>query len=495
MVAQTTAQTPPQTNPQTPLPLLMSDGSIEPEEVIRHQPVRALPGSLDSVPVLNSNSPEVVQTEGILTSTFPPAGKTYPTAHLNYALEGRFDIFAHHIARAPAADQLTTLYLGILVHNPSDRPVTIDILQAATYSTQPEAPFEALPDTVLFSSLPVYAGPGSRVALDVLRQHREETFPAQIIIPAGQSAMLANEPIAVRTLPGPTNGRTLLMRLRSSGPVYAATLARYAPITWYDQERPPNLQEWESLLANGDVAGPRDRTPTPPDIGEGQLIYGRVSGVSIGSRWSGTLSDPGRDRLTIPPFGNAISYGINTLTAVTLGTRQVQSAPLAVRYPDTAYQSHGNYGVQYSLTIPLYNPEPEARRVSLHLETPVKLDEAITDELRFLNPPPERIFFRGSVQLRYRDEQDQEQQRFVHIVQRRGQEGDPLIELDLPPDAVRRIFLDMIYPADSTPPQVLTIRTINPAESAPPAEPDDSPTSPEQPTEASEPENEPVPEE
>lgn len=40
-------------------------------EVIQNQQVRSLPGSLDNVPVFNSNSPELVLREGILLSTFP----------------------------------------------------------------------------------------------------------------------------------------------------------------------------------------------------------------------------------------------------------------------------------------------------------------------------------------------------------------------------------------------------------------------------------------
>ncbi|MEO0490147.1 MAG: DUF3370 domain-containing protein [Cyanobacteria bacterium J06659_2] len=430
-----------------------------PQEVIRNQPVRPLPGQLDSVPVLNSNSPEVVETPGILLSTFPPGNTAYPTAHLDYPFEGRFDVFAHHIARATSPNDLATLYLGILVHNPTDRPVTIDILQGASYSTQPEAPFAALPDAVAFYSLPIYAGPGSRVSLDVLQQQREETFPAQVIIPAGQSRMIANEPIAVRTLASPINGRTLLMRLRSSGQVYVASMAQYAPMTWYGVERPPNLQDWELLLANGNLAGPRDRAPTPPDMENGQLIYGRVSGVSIGSRWTGTVTDPDSDQLILPNPGEIVSYGINTLNAVTLGTGQIQTAPLAVRYPDTAYAAHGNYGVQYSLELPLHNASDSPQRVSVYLETPLKNPETVTDQLRFLNPPPDRIFFRGTVQVRYRNAQDEDQQYFVHLVQRQGQEGDPLLTLDLPAGDRQQVFLDLIYPADSTPPQVLTVRT------------------------------------
>ena len=448
-----------QTSPEAVLPQNMEVLPPEPEEVIRFQPVLPLPGQLDEVPVLNSNSPEIVQTQGILLSTFPPEDTAYPTAHLNYVFEGRFDIFAHHIARAPSPDDLTTLYLGILVHNPTPRPVTLDIMQAASYSTQPEAPFSELPDAVEFYSLPVYAGPGSRVSLDVLQQHREETFPPQVIIPAGQSMMIANEPIPVRGLASPTNGRTLLMRLRSSGQVYVASLAHYAPMTWYGIERPPNLQEWESLRVNGNLAGPRDHTPTPLDIDTGQLVYGRVSGVSIGSQWTGVVTDPDSDQLTIPAPGAWVSYGINTLTAVTLGTGQVQTAPLAVRYPDTAYQAHGNYGVQYSLELPLHNASDDTQRISIYLETPLKNEETISDQLRFLNPPPNRIFFRGTVQVRYRNAEGEDQRRFIHLVQRQGQEGDPLLTLDLPSDDRRQVFLDFIYPADSTPPQVLTVRT------------------------------------
>ena len=59
-------------------------------EVVIPQEVRALPGELDKFPVFNSNSPEIVKSEGILLSTFPETGKQSPDAHLNYALSGRF---------------------------------------------------------------------------------------------------------------------------------------------------------------------------------------------------------------------------------------------------------------------------------------------------------------------------------------------------------------------------------------------------------------------
>ncbi|NEQ23538.1 MAG: DUF3370 family protein, partial [Microcoleus sp. SIO2G3] len=100
---------------------------IELKEVVQPQEVRALPGQLDNVPVFNSNSPEVVQREGILLSTFPPDNKAVREAHLNLPLDGRFDLFAHHIARARTPRDTQPMYLGVIVYNPSTKPIKVDI--------------------------------------------------------------------------------------------------------------------------------------------------------------------------------------------------------------------------------------------------------------------------------------------------------------------------------------------------------------------------------
>ena len=91
-----------------------------PEEVVKSQEVRPLPGKLDNVPVFNSNSPELVLKEGILLSTFPADGKQVPEAHLNYPFNGRFDVFAHHVAKAEPPEDLRSLHLGIMLHNPGN---------------------------------------------------------------------------------------------------------------------------------------------------------------------------------------------------------------------------------------------------------------------------------------------------------------------------------------------------------------------------------------
>ncbi|MEG4091364.1 DUF3370 domain-containing protein, partial [Microcoleus sp. Pol12B4] len=331
-----------------------------PQEIVQIQEVRPLPGQLDNIPVFNSNSPEVVLQEGILLSTFPPDGKRFPAAHLNFPFQGRFDIFAHHIARAPSLEDLRTLYQGVIVYNPGNKPVKLDILQAASYLSQPDAPFIELPPQVDNSNSNIYAGPGSRAVNDILRGKRQSDFGQGLIIPPGKSQLLMNHPIPVRGLVPPLNGRSTLMRLRSDGIVYVASLAMFARVdpeeNGQGNERSPNIAEWQNLLDNGNIAGPRDRVATPPEITEGQIIYGRVAGVALGSEWRALISDnPATSNLAIPQPGTAFSYPLSSLPRGMLGTNQVQSARMLVRYPDTAYRAHGNYGIQYSLSLPLYN--------------------------------------------------------------------------------------------------------------------------------------------
>lgn len=438
--------------PETePLPL---------QEIFQPQEVRPLPGQLDTVPVLNSNSPEVVQTEGILLSTFPPTGKDVPTAHLNYPFQGRFDFFSHHIARFRTG-QPRTLFHGLLLNNPTSQPITVEVLQGASYTTRPDALFVSLPAYVEDPLGTVYAGPGSRVVNDLLRGRRQGMLPRQITLQPGENQMLFNLPIPVMGAPG-SNGRTTLLRLRSSGAIYAASLAMYAPQI-DGRERAPTLEEWQALLFKGGLAGPRDIPPTQPGSSVVRVFYGRVAGVAIGSQWEAKLTDtPKSEVLTIPKRGRAFSYGLSTLYRGTLGTGQVQSAKLLARYPDTAYQAHGNYGIQYSLTLPLHNPTKQPQTVTLAIQTPLK-DDRNKGGLLFFNQPENRVFFRGPVRIRYTDDSGTTQTRYIHVIQQRGQRGEPLLTLNLPGNANRMVQVDLLYPPDSTPPQVLTVQTVDQA--------------------------------
>lgn len=452
-VAQTIALPTPE---ELPVPTLPS------QEITRPTEIRPLPGKLDEVPVFNSNSPEVVRTEGILLSTFPSQGMRNPGAHLNYAFRGRFDVFSHHISQARTAAETRSMIQGIVMYNPGKEPVRVEILQAASYLTRPDALFIDLPDYVDNTRGDVFSGPGSRVMNDILRGRRQGNWLPLMTIPPGHVQMLMNLPLPAGTITPTSNTRSTYMRLWSSGKVYLANMAMYAPRNPNGTERFPTLEEWQRLLINGNLSGPRDLRPTPITGRKAtqDVIYGRVAGVSIGSEWQAQITDkPGSGSLTIPKPGKAISYGISTLYDGTLGTGQIQTARLAVRYPDTAYEAHGNYGVRYNLSLPLHNKTSQTQTVTVSLETPIKVDEP-RSELLFFDRPERRIFFRGTVRVRYKSDSGAPVTQYIHVVKRRGQMGQPLMTLRMPPGDRRFVHVELIYPPDATPPQVLTVQTL-----------------------------------
>lgn len=462
--------------------------------VLQPQEVRALPGELDNIPVFNSNSPEAIRQPGILLSTFPPQGKLHPYAHLNYAFQGRFDVFAHHIAKTDKPDTTPTLYNGILAYNPSaTRSITVNVLKAASFLGTPDAPYVNLPAFLENPTGRVYSGPGGRLTDALLRTNRQTHWPSRIFLGPKQSVMLMNLPVPVprpaaartrwvpvaRTMlptliqqrptltPIPlnrassSNARSTMMQLNSSGPIYMAYLATYAPSLPGGGEGIPSKSEWENLIVNGKLAEPRDRAPSSFDTLTDRFYYGRVSGISRGSQWHAQVTDkPRSKRLSIPEPGEAFSYGLSTLPRGTFGTGQVQSAPMLARYPDTAYMAHGNYGVHYHLELPLHNPTKRDRQVALVVQTPLK--QNVWDRgLRFLRALPEQIFFRGTVRVRYKDENDVPQERYYHLNQRQGEPGYPLMQLNLEHKSERTVTLDYMYPPDATPPQVLTVQTLD----------------------------------
>ena len=405
--------------------------------------IRPLPGSLDRTLVFNSNSPEVIQGEGILLSTMPNKGKRHPQAHLNYTLRGRFDIFAHHIARGNPNREM---YQGIVLQNPSPHPIIVAIRQGISYTTSEDAPFLDLPPLLENTNGEIFSGPGSRAMLDALRGIREKNFPSEIEIPANGFYLLLNEEIPRGA------ARTTFMQLYTDHSVYVANLAMYKP------NRTPTLNDWRYLLQQGKLATPRDRHPTA--LNAGHIIYGRVAGISRGGTWSGTVTDHAKSPyLTIPPAEQAIGYPISTVVAGTWGTKQVQSAPLVVRYADTALQAHGNYGVLYTLNFPLYNPTPLTQRVQLHIHTPFKHNET-QKPLFFRMQPMGTVFFRGTVRVIQQNSLGLEESKYFHLHQREGEYGAPLMTLEIPPSRYRNVRLEFRYPPDATPPQIISVKTL-----------------------------------
>ena len=106
------------------------DKAADDGPLIRRQEVRGLPGGLDQVLVLNDNNPELISGEGILVSTFPQS------PGLDLALNGRFDLFSHHVF-AGTPDRLdSTLWLAVIAQPATDQAVTLDLLGGSTALSQ-----------------------------------------------------------------------------------------------------------------------------------------------------------------------------------------------------------------------------------------------------------------------------------------------------------------------------------------------------------------------
>jgi hypothetical protein len=419
---------------------------------VKAHPMMPLPGGLDSMLVFNSNSPEIVQTPGVLLSTRPEApGKAY----LNLPMSGTFQVFSHHIAKdeTPGA---RLLYLGLVAENRGTQPVSLDLLRGVSYLSQPDALFKPLEPLIDDPEGKVYAGPGDRVATDWLHG-RSPLPPRRVTIPAGGSVLVYSlkVPTDVAILP-PINGRTTQIELRTSGPVYMSEVARFAEKTATGFVA-PTPADYYATLHEGALAGPRDLAPTAFDpngpVPPGRFVFGRVAGVSRGAHWNGTLS--------APKPNSVVGYPVATTFLNRMGTQQVQSAPMIRRYPDTAYQGHGNYAVTYTLNVPFkVAMDGRPRSLAFTLSHPAKVEGAGADaKLTYLDPPNKAVTFRGPIRFSWRQKGGNENVRFIHLVTRHGEAMAPFTYFELTPGSEYEFTVSFLYPADATPPQVLTIES------------------------------------
>jgi hypothetical protein len=104
------------------------------------------------------------------------------------------------------------------------------------------------------------------------------------------------------------------------------------------------------------------------------------------------------------------------------------------------------------------NDTPGVVALDLALESPRKSDKPLGG-LSFNAQPAQAVMFRGTVEVSGLDGEDGRPQgrRWFHLVQRAGQQGPPLGRITLAAGQQRQVRVRLIYPADATPPQVLSL--------------------------------------
>jgi hypothetical protein len=414
--------------------------------------VRPLPGQLDSVEMFNSNSPEVVKGSGILVSTFPSLNMAHPDAHLNLPLNGEVNFFLHHINNRVDEKDLKTVHIALLVYNSSDHKANVKVLSSASHLSQPDAPFISLPAFENNDRGDIWSGPGDRAMSEVLRGKRDEQLSKpKIEIGPHQYGLLLNQAIPVDKLVPPINGRSALIKIETDQPLFAATLSSLQN----NGDESPSPEQWQQILQQSDLVTPREKAATEPEK-KGSIIYGRVAGVQKGSLWLSNIVNSEDGKYFDVADIKTLNFPISTVPGHTFDTGQVQSAPLVVRNADTAYLANGNYAVHYSLRIPLRNQSSTGRLVTIAMQNPYSDTK---NNFYFLTTPSSRVFFRGSVKVTS-GTSDKPQVHFFHLVLHQGESGEAIFSKEVTASATENVQVDLYYPPDATPPQTISIESV-----------------------------------
>lgn len=422
-----------------------------PQELIAHSlKIYPLPGALDETPVLHSNNPERIETSGLLISTLPAQDLNQPRK-LNVPLQGDFRLFIHHVARTAILSQ-ARIWLAVVADNPSQDRLNLELKRGNLFRTWPEAPFLPLTGIRNNSEAKHFSGPGDRLALASLRGENL-LGPRSFLLPGKSRQTLLLEAIPTNPLwvLQQDNALSALLEFSCAQPVHLSVLA------WVSADgQPPRTQDLDHLLETGQAAGPAEAPVTEYNPSQapsgGSFRYGRVAGLSQGAVWNSELN-PLPEKI-----GEKIGFPLSSVYLKRLSTSQNQSATLIARVPGTAIQSHGNYGVHYQLKAHLHNPDAEARRYAVYLHHPLQIRISLTEDpvALFRLVPDASVTFRGSLRLRWDSEEY-----WLHQVLHSGEAAPALKILELPAGENRSLQLDLVYPPDATPPQLLEIERLS----------------------------------
>ncbi|MBP7577752.1 MAG: DUF3370 family protein [Candidatus Obscuribacter sp.] len=462
--------------------------------------IKPLSGSLDMAPLFNSNSPEIVLNPGILLSTMSPtdsrdvkSNKDFTDAHLNYKFKGDFGVFLHHISKQdePLQTDQRVLKLSLIAHNPGHKAIKLKTLARATFLSQPDAPFVALPplvsvmdainitpDSPVVGPVSPYAGPGDRVTWEFLSEKARQENAPELTIEPGQYQLIEEIPVPVKHLRPALNGRSYLAHFHSSGAVELALLSHFDPggtavsdpssasvrgsvspdpspsVSPIPSPSPsPSPIDYGQLLKQSDIVHPRESDKNYPSHPgrKGPLIYGRVAGVSKGLTFNARISEK-----VVAHKALNLAYPVSSLERGTFGTGKIQAAPMIRRYRGSAYRAQGNYGIGYKIKIRLSNSDKVVRLIKISLACPVKEDNKRQNTLTFLKPPASNVFFRGTVMIRERPIGARE---FFHLVMHKGEKMPVLKVVSLEPYQSKDLEFEMYYPPDATPPQMLLLQS------------------------------------
>ncbi len=431
-----------------------------PDIAIKSQTVliSPLPGKLNTTPVFYSNRPELITEPGLLldSSALNPTG-----------LEGKFGVFVHHVVQTPVLSN-EQFRLGLLARA-AQSSVTLKLTQKALTRTRPEAPFIDLP-AVETQQGKTWSGPGSRVSLEALSDNVSENASDV------KTWEISEKEILLEDIPVPTNplffvqqrnALSGLLTFESDGPVHLRWVALKTAGTNANSSEALKAYQQQAHMSAGPEEPPATQyAPLAPNPG-GVFRFGRVAGIVQGSQWQGEtrLSELQWQQLM---QGNHLGWPVSTTYLKRMGTSQNQSADISARMPDSAVQSHGNYGVEYRIGFALHNPTSTPVTLAWRWTQPASLknNAEATPEVSEVNYHQNvhksvHIVFRGTLEVQSgKDTANAKTVQRKHLSIRQGVFHEPFYTLKLAPDEKKNLFFRWVYPADAIPPQLLSLSVI-----------------------------------
>jgi hypothetical protein len=120
-------------------------------------------------------------------------------------------------------------------------------------------------------------------------------------------------------------------------------------------------------------------------------------------------------------------------------------------------QAQGSYGVAYDLVLPLDAPVNAPATWALHFTSPKKVPESAPAAPTYQPYTTQRTTFRGPLRLTWTDQAGQPQAKAVHVVLHEGEDAPAFATVTVPAGLRYEARLALVYPADCTPPQLLTV--------------------------------------
>jgi hypothetical protein len=387
------------------------------------QRARPLNGRFNTLPVLHSNQPEEVEGPGILINTAPGVAYSTETGqslrNSEYTFNGDFGVHLHHKyfpqyrARISASSRRTELTIGLILINPSSRPVHIRFMSGAVRNSF-EAPYLAnsMNGVRPLGPRPWNTGPGDATAVQMLRNRLDSRLSETITLPPNSRRVLFQTDLPALGI------ANALLRGQSDGPFQMAVVAARQPRT---------SEDLLAFLDQGVLAPGRVYLKRIAEI-QNRQVFSRVGGVALGDEYQASITH------NLSTDG-ALHVPLTSTHRHTFGTNEVQVNPLLSRMLDSSLDNVGTYGVRFVVDLNLKG-EGSHELVLSH-------PSAIGGK--------QFTAFRGSMQIRS-DNGLQE----LHVVLRSGQ-SLPLTSLSLNPGVDNPVRLTLVYPADATPGHLLSV--------------------------------------